>query len=147
VPCYAFNARHASRHLTQFYDQMLVPSGIRITQFTMLMALSKLGPLTIVDLAKGLEMDRTTLGRNLGPLERDGIIEMSISATDGRKKLASLTTLGKRKLDRALALWRNAQVDFESRFGIARASALREELRAAVSVLETAALINNKKSQ
>ncbi len=137
VPCYAFNARHASRHMTQFYDQMIIPSGIRITQFAMLMTLSKSGPMTIVDLANSLEMDRTTLGRNLGPLERDGIIVMTSSSMDRRKKLAGLTALGKRKLNKALALWRVAQAEFETRFGSERAAALREELRAAAHAFKS----------
>ena len=106
VPCYAFNARHASRHLTQFYDQMLLPSGVRITQLTLLIMLMQKGPMSINALAQSLEMDRTTLGRNLQLLERDGLLEMMRSEQDRRRKDIQLTEQGLKQLEQALALWR-----------------------------------------
>ncbi|MCB1664652.1 MAG: MarR family transcriptional regulator [Pseudomonadales bacterium] len=137
VPCYAFNARHASRHLTQFYDQMLLPSGVRITQLTLLIMLMQKGPMSINALAQSLEMDRTTLGRNLQLLERDGLLEMMRSEQDRRRKDIQLTEQGLKQLEQALALWRDAQARFEERFGVERAARLLEELRAAAAAVET----------
>ena len=136
VPCYAFNARHASRHLTQFYDQMLLPSGVRITQLTLLIMLMQKGPMSINALAQSLEMDRTTLGRNLQLLERDGLLEMMRSEQDRRRKDIQLTEQGLKQLEQALALWRDAQARFEERFGVERAARLLEELRAAAAAVE-----------
>jgi DNA-binding MarR family transcriptional regulator len=72
--CNCFAVRAAARHVTQFYDQVLAPAGLRVTQFSILARLKRLGPLTINTLARDMVMDRTTLGRNILPLERDGLI-------------------------------------------------------------------------
>src|SRR5579883_1947138 len=72
--CNCLALRQAARHVSQFYDQLLAPSGLRTTQFSILGKLRHLGPLTINALAKELVMDRTTLGRNILPLEREGLI-------------------------------------------------------------------------
>jgi DNA-binding MarR family transcriptional regulator len=61
------------RHVTQFYDQFLADAGLRATQFSILTKLRRLGPLSINALAKELVMDRTTLGRNILPLQREGL--------------------------------------------------------------------------
>lgn len=136
VPCYAFNVRHASRHLTQFYDHTLAPSGVRVTQLILLNVLKLKGPLSIKALAKSLEMDRTTLGRNLQPLERDGLLEMVHSQEDKRRKDVRLSRFGEEKLAHAMVLWHEAQGRFEERFGKERAQRLLEELRAAAAMVE-----------
>ena len=79
--CNCLALRQAARHVTQFYDQYLVPSGSRTTQFSILAKLKRLGPMTINALARELVMDRTTLGRTMLPLERDGLITIK----DGRR--------------------------------------------------------------
>ena len=66
--CNCFAVRSAARHVTQFYDQLLAPTGLRTTQFSILAKLKRLGPLTINAFAKATVMDRTTLGRNILPL-------------------------------------------------------------------------------
>ena len=70
--CTCLAVRQAARRITQFYDQHLAPMGLRTTQFSILAGLKRLGPTTINALAYELVMDRTTLGRNILPLERDG---------------------------------------------------------------------------
>src|SRR6266704_2253431 len=74
VPCNCLALRQAARHVTQFYDQFLAPTGLRTTQFSILARLRRMGPMTINALAADLVMDRTTLGRNILPLERDGLV-------------------------------------------------------------------------
>ena len=61
--CNCLAARQAARHITQLYDQFLMPVGLRTTQFSILARLERLGPLTINALAAELVMDRTTMGR------------------------------------------------------------------------------------
>ena len=68
-PCNCLALRAAARHVTQFYDQCLAPSGLRTTQFSILARLKR-GPQTINALAADLVLDRTTLGRTMLPLER-----------------------------------------------------------------------------
>src|SRR5260370_33490583 len=72
--CNCLAVRQAARHITQFYDQFLAPSELRTTQFSILAKLRRLGPMTINALAGEMGMDRTTLGRNILLLERDGLI-------------------------------------------------------------------------
>jgi DNA-binding MarR family transcriptional regulator len=71
--CNCLALRQAARHVTQFYDQYLASTGLRTTQFSILAKLHGLGPMTINALARELVMDRTTLGRTMLPLERDGL--------------------------------------------------------------------------
>jgi DNA-binding MarR family transcriptional regulator len=72
--CTCLAIRQAARHVSQFYDQHLAASGLRITQFSILAKLQERGPLTINGLAEALVIDSTTLGRNIVPLQRDGLI-------------------------------------------------------------------------
>src|SRR5437763_4992527 len=79
--CNCLAIRQASRHVSQFYDQILAPSGIRTTQFAILSRLQRTGPMPINALAAALGMDRTTLGRNHLPLERDGLLAIGAPTT------------------------------------------------------------------
>ena len=131
--CNCFSIRSAARHVTQFYDQLLEPTGLRITQYSILAMLKRLGPLTINALAKVLQTDRTTLGRNILPLERDGLIRIEQGASDRRAKELHLTTAGEKRLQAARPAWLKAQATFESSFGPKRAETLRALLRALVA--------------
>jgi DNA-binding MarR family transcriptional regulator len=121
--CLAF--RKAARHVTQFYDQFLAPAGLRTTQFSILAKLRRRGPLTINTLAEDLVMDRTTLGRNILPLEREGLIAVKRGAADRRSKELHLTDAGAARLRAAVKGWADAQARFESVFGGKRTSDLR----------------------
>jgi len=78
--CNCLAIRQAARHVSQFYDQVFAPIGLRATQYAILTRLRRDGPMAINALAAALVMDRTTLGRNILPLERDGLIEIAICA-------------------------------------------------------------------
>ena len=142
--CNCLALRQAARHVTQFYDQFLAASGLRTTQFSMLAKLRWLGPLTINALAKEMVMDRTTLGRNILPLEREGLIEIAKGSRDRRSKELRLSEAGRAKLRQASAGWADAQVRFEAAFGQARSLELRGILRA-VSATELAASPANER--
>jgi DNA-binding MarR family transcriptional regulator len=131
--CNCLALRQAARHLTQFYDRFLAPTGLRTTQFSILAKLQWLGPMTINALARELVMDRTTLGRTMLPLERDGLIVIEDSAVDRRSKELRLTGKGIGRLRAALKPWREAQAQFTQIFGEQRAANLRKELRALAS--------------
>ena len=123
--CNCLALRQAARHVTQFYDQHLAPTGLRTTQFSMLAKLKRLGPSTINALARELVMDRTTLGRTMLPLERDGLIAIRDGTLDRRSKELTLTKAGAVRLQRAARLWVEAQKEFEERFDPRRAADLR----------------------
>ena len=137
-PCNCLALRQAARHVTQFYDQYLAASGLRTTQFSILAKLRWLGPLSINTLAKEMVMDRTTLGRNILPLEREGLIEIAKGSHDRRSKELRLSEAGRAKLRQASAGWAEAQARFEAAFGPARSLELRGILQA-VSTTELAA--------
>lgn len=131
--CNCFVVRSAARHVTQLYDQFLAPVGLHVTQFSILAKLKRLGPTTINALAKEMVMDRTTLGRNVLPLERDGLIKIEASATDGRAKELHLTKAGEKRLLAGREAWTQAQARFDDRFGAKRAADFRAMLRAVVT--------------
>src|ERR1700736_6317332 len=131
--CNCLALRQAARHVPQFYDQCLAPAGLRTTQLSILAKLKRLGPLTINALARELVMDRTTLGRTMLPLERDGLISIEDGTLDRRSKELHLTKAGAGRLHVARRLWSEAQKQFEAAFGDERALTLRNELRAVAS--------------
>ncbi len=122
--------REAARHVTQFYDQYLIPTGVRTSQFSILAKLGRLEPMTINALAEEMVMDRTTLGRNIQPLEREGLIAIRQGQNDRRSKELHLTKAGATLLHEAKKAWAEAQTQFEATFGGDRASDLRALLRA-----------------
>jgi DNA-binding MarR family transcriptional regulator len=123
--CNCLALRQATRHVTQFYDRYLTPTRVRATQYSILARLSRKGPMTINALAAELVMDRTTLGRNIRPLQRDGLVATGPGQTDRRKKELRLTPSGLIRFQAAQKVWIKAQTDFERTFGGRRAKALR----------------------
>src|SRR5215813_9738332 len=123
--CNCLALRQATRHVTQFYDQHLAQVGLRTTQFSILGKLKRLGPMSINALARELVMDRTTLGRTMLPLERDGLIRLEDDPDDRRCKRLALTGSGDKRVREAASLWVEAQSEFERKFGADRAAGLR----------------------
>jgi DNA-binding MarR family transcriptional regulator len=123
--CNCLALRQATRHVTQFYDQFLTPIGLRATQYSILARLHRRGPMAINTLAADLVMDRTTLGRNIRPLQRDGLIAIGSGKNDRRRKELRLTPSGLALFEAAQKGWTKAQAGFERNFGVGRAKALR----------------------
>ena len=130
--CNCLALRQASRYVTGMYDQVLSEAGLRVTQFSILYTLLGLGPMTVNQMSTQLVMDRTTLTRNLKPLERDALVTTGPSEHDKRERVIGLTQAGKAKVKAVLPLWRRAQQTFERNFGSERAVELRALLRAVV---------------
>ena len=128
--CNCLAVRQAARHITQFYDQFLTPSGQRTTQFSILAKLRRLGPMTINALAAEMVMDRTTLGRNILPLERDGLIVVEQGSRDRRSKELRVTEAGEARFRAGMKGWAQAQRQFEKAFGAKRTADLRALLHA-----------------
>ena len=130
--CVCFNFRKAARAVTQLYDTALGPSGLRATQFSLLVALHLGGPVTISRLAREMVMDRTTLTRNLKPLEKHGLIEV-VKGEDQRTRAVRLTTRGSEALATALPWWRRVQADVIDTMGESRWRRLMSGLAATVA--------------
>jgi DNA-binding MarR family transcriptional regulator len=126
--CTCSAIRQAARHVTQFYDRQLAPVGLRVTQFSILARLKRLGPMTINALAEEMVMDRTTLGRNILPLEREGLLAIARGRRDRRSKELHLTEAGEERLAEARKGWAQAQKKFAEVFGATRTAGLRAVL-------------------
>jgi DNA-binding MarR family transcriptional regulator len=129
--CTCGSLRRASRRISQFYDMALAPLGIKSTQRAILAEVeqgSLAGPLTMNELAAAMVMDRSTLGHNLRPLERDELLTLRLSEHDRRKRYVELTPKGRDTLLRSKPLWRQAEGRFEQIFGEQPAAELRAVL-------------------
>jgi DNA-binding MarR family transcriptional regulator len=131
--CTCFNVRRASRAVSQIYDDALEPTGLRINQFSLLGAIETTGPTTVSDLARLLELDRTTLTRNLKTLQKSGLIDIS-PGQDKRERLVSATPSGIDVMARAKPLWRGAQDRIIKELGRERWQRITDDLDA-LSVL------------
>ena len=135
--CLVTRARQVARLLSRVYDQALAPTGLEGTQFTMLIGVARFGErgATIGRLAEKLLMDRTTLTRNLGPIERGGFVRVARSTEDARAKVILLTRKGERAIAEGMPLWEAAQAQVKARLGAARARRLGVELDSACELI------------
>ena len=114
--CACGNFRKATRAVTQFFDESLEPTGLRSTQFVILVAVGAMQPTSIARLAREMVMDPSTLARNLRPLEAQGLVE-KVSREGRRSVNLSLTAEGRSMLKRGFPLWQEAQNRFVGHFG------------------------------
>jgi DNA-binding MarR family transcriptional regulator len=128
--CNASAAKKAARRLSLMYDTVLAPVRLNSSQYGILSALHSRGAAlpTVRELAEELVMDRSTLGQNLRPLERDELITLLTDPKDRRNRLVALTKPGIAKLNEGAKYWRIAQDRFEAIFGKQEAADLRSVL-------------------
>ena len=110
--CYCTQFRRSANALTGVYDAALRPVGLKITQFSLLRALRRLGAATFTEVANEVALDKTTISRNLAILVREGWVTAKQGA-DARNKLAELSSSGGDLLDRAEPYWAIAQKQIE----------------------------------
>ena len=128
--CAVLNLRKAARLMTRLYEETMKPAGLLPTQFSLMVAIRAMDPVRMSQLAVVLAMDRTTLTRNLRPLERQGLVTTGPVAEDRRTREVRLTPEGQARLALALPLWRQAQTRVAERLGEARLSRLLADLQA-----------------
>lgn len=134
--CACFNLRRAARAVTQMYDEILRPAGIRSSQLMLLAAIGVEAPASVKTLADVMGMDRTTLSRNLAPLERDGLVRSS-PGKDRRVREIELTEKGDEMLAVALPLWREAQERLGQILGDERLQSLLQEVATAAEAIRS----------
>lgn len=115
--CINFNIRKASRAVSQHFDNIMQPTGLRGTQFSILGILTLKGVVNICDLAEAMVMDRTTLTRNLKPLEKNGLLTICAGQEDRRVREIHLTDEGRETFKTALPYWRTAQKSLVGQVG------------------------------
>jgi len=133
--CVCLNLRRAARAISQTYDEALAPSGIKITQFSLLRAVERNEPVAISALADELDLDRTTMARNLAPLERKRLLALA-AGSDLRVTEVRLTPKGRAVVARALPLWQSAQAEIAGLLASGRIDQLREIAAEAVAAAE-----------
>jgi len=129
--CTCGSLRAASRRVSQYYDSVLAPLRLKITQFSILAEVHRGGlqvPISMHDLAVAMFMDRSTLGHNLRPLVRDELLQLRTDRDDGRKRYVLLKRKGFEVLQQARRLWECAEKRIERVFGKESAAALRATL-------------------
>jgi len=125
--CLCLQVRKAARAVTQWYDECLQPSGLRSTQFDLLVAIARAEAAPLTRIAEILVLDRTTFARNLKPLESQGLVVIE-AGKDRRVHLTRLTEQGYQALQKALPYWRKAQEQVMTRLEPSQVAALHAEL-------------------
>jgi DNA-binding MarR family transcriptional regulator len=125
--CYCVSLRRATQTVTQLYDTVLAPSGLKLTQYSLLCAIAQHGPASITTLATAVDLDRSTLGRNLQVLERAGLASF-VAGVDLRERLVQLTDQGKMARAAAAPLWKQAQARVREVLGNEQLEALTTSL-------------------
>lgn len=125
--CSCVALRRASRSITYLYDTLLEPSGLNVTQLSLLRKVRLLGTPNISQLAETLQLDRTTLSRNLAVLERAGLVTIA-AGDDLRARTVTLNEAGTQALEAAAPLWDAAQARVAEHLGQERLHLLQELL-------------------
>src|SRR5438128_10104107 len=133
--CVCFNLRWVTRAVTQFFDSEMRRHGIRATQGSILASLHAKDSWTMAELSDWLGMERTTLVRNLRPLQRDGLVQIRGGGRGNRVELA-ITAKGRNQVEKLAPAWKAAQSAVVKTLGEKRWSTI-------LSDLETAALALN----
>ena len=130
-PCVVAAMRAASRRLTLLYDEVMAPSGLRLTQFGILSELERRAsePPTVSELSEILTIERSALGQTLTTLEHDGLVVLGRDVRDRRRRPVRLTQAGRKAVVRGRPYWEKAHTHFSRYFGEAAFSDLRSTLR------------------
>ncbi|MCH7895905.1 MAG: winged helix-turn-helix transcriptional regulator [candidate division NC10 bacterium] len=134
--CACFNVRKAARAITQLYDDVLRPSGLRVTQFSILAVTRRLGPVTVTRLAEETVTDRTTLTRNLKVLSQQKLVRI-VPGDDRREREVSLTDRGRAALAQAYPMWKDVQAQVAQRLGRERFRRMLSDLGETVALTRT----------
>jgi DNA-binding MarR family transcriptional regulator len=128
-PCYCTTVRGAARRITALYDDILAPTGVNVAQFALLKVLDQQGEIALTQLGDLLELDRSTIGRNVRVMEKMDLIVLK-KGEDHRVTTADLTKNGQRICNLATPLWANAQSRIKQKLGRDKALELRALLTA-----------------
>lgn len=116
--CAGWNLRRAARRATQFMEDRMADGGVSFSQFGLMAEIASADDDTVGALAHRMGLDQSTLSRTLRTLEADGLVEIAIVESDQRKRMVWLTEKGARRLDTALAAWRQAHAKLAERISV-----------------------------
>jgi DNA-binding MarR family transcriptional regulator len=127
VPCICTTLRHASRRMAAFYDEAIAPVGVNIAQFSLMRTIARVAPVTLTELGRLTDLDRSTIGRNVRVLEKMGLAELG-RGKDQREATVTLSDAGRQVLDDGAPLWDGAQQALDDRLGVENMRQLRAAL-------------------
>ena len=128
--CLCLHVQRAARAMARRFDEALRPLDLTNGQFSLLMSLNRPGPAKMAEICSLLAMDRTTLTANLKPLERRGLLRVSVDEADRRLRLLTLTEAGRRLLARAMPIWTRSHEEIDRLLKGSDIDGLRADLRA-----------------
>ncbi len=137
--CTNLRLRRLSRLVSRHYDAQVSASGLKTTQYSLLSHVLHLGPLRPVDLARAMNIEASTLTRNLKPMVASGWLTQT-EGPDARSRLIAITDEGRTKRAEAQAHWRTAQVALNDLLGVERVLALHKLLDDSLDILQRAGL-------
>ncbi|MDE2093308.1 MAG: winged helix-turn-helix transcriptional regulator [Burkholderiales bacterium] len=123
VGCSSFKLRQLSRRVSQHFDRIVGSTGLKTTQYSLLSHIVRLAPVRPGDLAAHMEMDASTLTRNLQPLVAQGWVVVG-PGDDGRSRCVTVTPAGRAKRAQAQREWKRAQLALNERLGVANVARL-----------------------
>jgi DNA-binding MarR family transcriptional regulator len=132
--CTNLKLRQASRLVTRHYEAHVAPTGLKITQYSLLSHVVKLGPIRAGDLAAAMQLDASTLTRNMQPLLQQGWVRVT-TGEDARSRIVEATDAGRALRQHAQRAWKQAQLALNARLGEARVAALHTLIDECVALL------------
>lgn len=126
--CAGWNLRRAARRATQFLEERMMASGVSFSQFGLMAEIASADDDTVSALAERMGLDQSTLSRTLRTLEAEGLLEIAVVESDQRKRMVWLTEKGARKLEAALAIWRQAHAKLARQVSVESVRRLSREV-------------------
>jgi len=136
--CTNLKLRQLTRVVTRHYDHYTAAAGLKTTQYSLLSHVEKLGPIRPGDLARSMQMDASTLTRNMQPLVTQGWLRIG-AGEDARSRLVEITDAGRAKRIEGQRAWKQAQLALNERLGVERVAALHELLDAGIACFDDGA--------
>lgn len=133
--CTNLKLRQITRRVSRHYDAVVSASGLKTTQYSLLSHIVSMGPVRPSDLAATMNLDASTLTRNLQPLVLQGWAEMG-AGVDARSRLVSITEAGRAKRAEAQRLWKQAQMALNEQLGIERVARLHALIDECMSLMD-----------
>lgn len=135
--CVCANLRKKTRVVTQLYDKLLQPTGLKVTQYSMLANIDLQQSVSISRLGEILLLDQTTITRNINLLKQNGYVDLTRDPQDARTKVITLTDKGAEKLNEAAPIWQDIQERIINDIGLEKYNDFYETLKTMQKIIQS----------
>jgi len=135
--CVCANLRKKTRVVTQLYDKLLQPTGLKVTQYSMLANINQQQSVSISQLGDILLLDQTTITRNINVLKQNGYVNITKDPQDARTKIITLTKKGVEKLNEAAPIWEDIQERIINDIGLEKYEHFYETLKSIQKIIQS----------